>query len=90
MGAKSLCIPFEQPTGEHAIVLGTTKCTQCGENAKVPIELYLYNLFLAYIDYLNSITHFLEDPTSFEVSSILIFCFWSKIQSSISLLFVRN
>lgn len=34
MGAKSLCIPFEQPTGEHAIVPGTTKCTQCGENAK--------------------------------------------------------
>lgn len=35
MGAKSLCIPFEQPTGEHALVPGKTKCTQCGENAKV-------------------------------------------------------
>lgn len=35
MGAKSLCIPFEQPTGEHALVPGKTKCTQCGLDAKV-------------------------------------------------------
>jgi len=34
MGAKSLCIPFEQPTGEHALKLGVTKCAQCSENAK--------------------------------------------------------
>ncbi|KAI5818769.1 hypothetical protein BZA77DRAFT_364048 [Pyronema omphalodes] len=34
MGAKSLCIPFEQPQGEHKIVPGVTKCVQCGENAK--------------------------------------------------------
>lgn len=35
MGAKSLCIPFDQPKGQDAIVRGTTKCPQCGENAKV-------------------------------------------------------
>lgn len=35
MGAKSLCIPFEQPTGEHALKKGVTKCVHCGENAKV-------------------------------------------------------
>lgn len=35
MGAKSLCIPFEQPKGEHALVPGKTKCTQCGLDAKV-------------------------------------------------------
>lgn len=35
MGAKSLCIPFEQPQGEHKLVPGVTKCVQCGENSKV-------------------------------------------------------
>ncbi|EEB06218.1 cytoplasmic proline-tRNA ligase Prs1 [Schizosaccharomyces japonicus yFS275] len=35
MGAKSLCIPLEQPTGEDAIVPGVTKCCYCGEEAKV-------------------------------------------------------
>src|SRR5690606_753887 len=34
MGAKSLCIPFDQPTGEWAIKEGETKCPQCLENAK--------------------------------------------------------
>ncbi|KAG0125027.1 hypothetical protein HOY82DRAFT_673314 [Tuber indicum] len=34
MGAKSLCIPFDQPKGDDAIIPGTTKCPQCGENAK--------------------------------------------------------
>lgn len=34
MGAKSLCIPFEQPKGVDAIVPGETKCIQCGKNAK--------------------------------------------------------
>ncbi|KAI5806720.1 hypothetical protein DFH27DRAFT_479628 [Peziza echinospora] len=34
MGAKSLCIPFEQPEGEHAIKPGETKCPQCGRDAK--------------------------------------------------------
>jgi len=32
-GAKSLCIPFEQPT-ENPIVDGVTKCIACGEHAK--------------------------------------------------------
>jgi prolyl-tRNA synthetase len=35
MGAKSLCIPFDQPQGEDKIVPGVTKCVRCGENAKV-------------------------------------------------------
>jgi len=35
MGAKSLCIPFEQPDGEHKLVAGVTKCVKCGEDAKV-------------------------------------------------------
>ncbi|KAG0138116.1 hypothetical protein HOY82DRAFT_666657 [Tuber indicum] len=34
MGAKSLCIPFDQPKGDDTIIPGTTKCAQCGENAK--------------------------------------------------------
>ncbi|KAF8461369.1 cytoplasmic proline-tRNA ligase Prs1 [Kalaharituber pfeilii] len=34
MGAKSLCIPFEQPTGDEAIKPGETKCPQCGKDAK--------------------------------------------------------
>lgn len=34
MGAKSLCIPFEQPTGKDAFQQGVTKCVKCGENAK--------------------------------------------------------
>lgn len=34
MGAKSLCIPFEQPDGEHKLVAGVTKCVKCGEDAK--------------------------------------------------------
>ncbi|KAG9284251.1 hypothetical protein G9A89_002061 [Geosiphon pyriformis] len=33
MGAKSLCIPFDQPT-KPAIVLGETKCVNCGKDAK--------------------------------------------------------
>ncbi|KAJ2443052.1 hypothetical protein GGF42_006765 [Coemansia sp. RSA 2424] len=33
MGAKSLCLPFKQPTNPP-IVHGETKCIQCGENAK--------------------------------------------------------
>ena len=33
MGAKTLCIPFEQPT-ENPIELGITKCFACDENAK--------------------------------------------------------
>ncbi|RPA74531.1 putative prolyl-tRNA synthetase C19C7.06 [Ascobolus immersus RN42] len=33
MGAKSLCIPFDQPSGEDAIT-ENTKCPQCGEKAK--------------------------------------------------------
>ncbi|KAI0226370.1 hypothetical protein L0F63_002743 [Massospora cicadina] len=33
MGAKALCIPFDQPT-EHPIVLGATKCTACERKAK--------------------------------------------------------
>lgn len=33
MGAKSLCIPFEQPT-ENPIVEGVTKCVACERNAK--------------------------------------------------------
>ncbi|KAI8869121.1 prolyl-tRNA synthetase [Ramicandelaber brevisporus] len=33
MGAKSLCIPFEQPT-ERPIVPGVTKCVACGADAK--------------------------------------------------------
>lgn len=51
MGAKSLCIPFEQPAGEHAIVPGTTKCTQCGKNAKACTIFFtsLYNLLVVYI-----------------------------------------
>lgn len=53
MGAKSLCIPFEQPKGKHALVSGKTKCTQCGEDAKVcpvcscPTECVLTVLVLA-------------------------------------------
>lgn len=35
MGAKSLCIPFEQPAGEHAILEGKTMCVACGKPAKV-------------------------------------------------------
>lgn len=35
MGAKSLCIPLEQPSGEDAIIEGTTKCAGCGNLAKV-------------------------------------------------------
>ena len=34
MGAKSLCIPFEQPSGADALVPGVTKCVKCGEDAK--------------------------------------------------------
>ncbi|KAL7273694.1 ribose-phosphate pyrophosphokinase 1 [Rhizina undulata] len=34
MGAKSLCIPFDQPKGKNAIVPGVTKCPQCGDDAK--------------------------------------------------------
>jgi prolyl-tRNA synthetase len=34
MGAKSLCIPAEQPSGEDAIKPGETKCVNCGRNAK--------------------------------------------------------
>ncbi|KAA8896792.1 hypothetical protein FN846DRAFT_783620 [Sphaerosporella brunnea] len=34
MGAKSLCIPFDQPDGKDKIVPGVTKCVHCGENAK--------------------------------------------------------
>lgn len=34
MGAKSLCIPFEQPSGENALKPGVTKCVRCGENAE--------------------------------------------------------
>ncbi|KAJ2388462.1 ribose-phosphate pyrophosphokinase 1, partial [Coemansia sp. RSA 2559] len=33
MGAKSLCLPFKQPT-DHPIVPGSTKCVQCGQDAK--------------------------------------------------------
>ncbi|KAI9293970.1 prolyl-tRNA synthetase [Neoconidiobolus thromboides FSU 785] len=33
MGAKSLCIPFEQPS-EKPIVLGETKCVACQKDAK--------------------------------------------------------
>ncbi|KXS09182.1 cytoplasmic proline-tRNA ligase Prs1 [Gonapodya prolifera JEL478] len=33
MGAKSLCIPHEQPQ-ENPLVPGTTKCFQCGKDAK--------------------------------------------------------
>ncbi|KAJ2509655.1 hypothetical protein GGI11_005785, partial [Coemansia sp. RSA 2049] len=33
MGAKSLCLPFKQPT-ENPIVPGVTKCVQCGQDAK--------------------------------------------------------
>ena len=33
MGAKSLCIPFSQPT-ENPIVVGTTKCIACDSMAK--------------------------------------------------------
>jgi prolyl-tRNA synthetase len=44
MGAKSLCIPFEQPTGEDAIVPGKTKCPQCGEDAVVSFMLYLIHI----------------------------------------------
>ncbi|KAJ2554897.1 hypothetical protein EV175_002435 [Coemansia sp. RSA 1933] len=33
MGAKSLCLPFKQPQ-ENPIVPGTTKCVQCGQDAK--------------------------------------------------------
>lgn len=41
MGAKSLCIPFEQPEGDEAIKPGETKCPQCGRDAKVSCsELY--------------------------------------------------
>lgn len=46
MGAKSLCIPFEQPTGDEAIKPGETKCPQCGQDAKVS-ELSEYGLALA-------------------------------------------
>ncbi|WBW71616.1 cytoplasmic proline-tRNA ligase Prs1 [Schizosaccharomyces osmophilus] len=35
MGAKSLCIPLEQPAGEDAIVQNVTKCAACGSHAKV-------------------------------------------------------
>ncbi|KAG4304047.1 hypothetical protein PORY_002570 [Pneumocystis oryctolagi] len=35
MGAKSLCIPLEQPTGEHFLEKGVTCCTACGEPAIV-------------------------------------------------------
>ncbi|RKP14286.1 prolyl-tRNA synthetase [Piptocephalis cylindrospora] len=34
MGAKSLCIPFEQPSGPDAIVPGETKCVGCGADAR--------------------------------------------------------
>ncbi|KAJ2005211.1 hypothetical protein GGI04_002328 [Coemansia thaxteri] len=33
MGAKSLCLPYKQPTNPP-LVEGETKCVQCGENAK--------------------------------------------------------
>ncbi|KTW27143.1 proline-tRNA ligase [Pneumocystis jirovecii RU7] len=33
MGAKSLCIPLEQPTGEHLLKEGVIHCTACGELA---------------------------------------------------------
>ncbi|CAG8433296.1 13044_t:CDS:10 [Ambispora gerdemannii] len=33
MGAKSLCIPFDQPK-EPALVPGETKCVNCGQDAK--------------------------------------------------------
>jgi len=45
MGAKSLCIPFEQPEGDEAIVPGVTKCPQCGRDAKVCcVEVPTYNM----------------------------------------------
>lgn len=39
MGAKSLCIPFEQPT-DHPIVAGTTKCVACGTTPAVRYALF--------------------------------------------------
>ncbi|CAZ80692.1 unnamed protein product [Tuber melanosporum] len=48
MGAKSLCIPFDQPKGDDAIISGTTKCPQCGENAKV-CSFHLHLLKKRYI-----------------------------------------
>ncbi|KAJ2783086.1 hypothetical protein H4R18_001907 [Coemansia javaensis] len=33
MGAKSLCLPLQQPQ-DHPIVPGQTKCIQCGQDAK--------------------------------------------------------
>jgi len=33
MGAKSLCIPLEQPD-DPPIILGETKCVSCGTSAK--------------------------------------------------------
>ncbi|KAI9225204.1 MAG: hypothetical protein DHS80DRAFT_20796 [Piptocephalis tieghemiana] len=34
MGAKSLCIPFDQPSGPDAIIPGETKCVGCGLDAR--------------------------------------------------------
>ena len=33
MGAKSLCIPRDQPTGDDEIKPGETKCINCGSDA---------------------------------------------------------
>lgn len=60
MGAKSLCIPFEQPTGEHALVPGKTKCTQCGLDAKVCLIPWFWSVSLwcsRDIDYLAIALH---------------------------------
>jgi hypothetical protein len=58
MGAKSLCIPFEQPTGEHALKPGVTKCAQCGENAKV--RSVLYHSFHGTVDMGGIALHFIR------------------------------
>jgi len=75
MGAKSLCIPFDQPKGDGAIIPGTTKCPQCGENAKVCSSPLTSSEKEIYANGANSITLSLEDPTRHGFLYLLSFVF---------------
>ncbi|QSL64261.1 hypothetical protein MERGE_000417 [Pneumocystis wakefieldiae] len=44
MGAKSLCIPLEQPSGEHLLKEGITRCIACDNFAKI-FALFGHALF---------------------------------------------
>lgn len=77
MGAKSLCIPFEQPEGEHALVSGKTKCTQCGLDAKVCPVVFLPHRMCTYCVGIST-TRSLEDPISRRALSDSVSLFFGK------------